>query len=153
MLKEGWADEDKRKQYYEYIHDESERLTRLISNVLQLAQINRNEPQFDLKPVSVGELLSNIESKIANQVERAGFALEFKRDETTDKATINIDDDCFAQIIINLVDNAIKFSRSADNKTIEINSRLGSDNKVTFAVRDYGQGIAKDQMKKIFTLF
>ncbi len=153
MLKEGWADESKRKQYYEYIHDESERLTRLISNVLQLAQITRNEPQFDLKPVKVGELLSNIESKIANQVERAGFALEFNRDENTDKATINIDEDCFAQIIINLVDNAIKFSRSAENKTIEINSKLGSDNLVTFAVRDYGPGIPRDQMKKIFTLF
>ena len=153
MLKEGWADESKRKQYYEYIHDESERLTRLISNVLQLAQITRNEPQFDLTPVKAGELLSNIESKIANQVERAGFALEFNRDENTDKATINIDEDCFAQIIINLVDNAIKFSRSADNKTIEINSKLGSDNTVTFAVRDYGPGIPRDQMKKIFTLF
>jgi len=153
MLKEGWADESKRKQYYEYIHDESERLTRLISNVLQLAQITRNEPQFDLKPVSVGELLSNIESKIANQVDRAGFELEFQRDEATDKATINIDDDCFAQIIINLVDNAIKFSKTANNKKIEINCKLSSDNQVTFSVRDYGPGIPKDQMKKIFTLF
>jgi len=153
MLKEGWADESKRKQYYEYIHDESERLTRLISNVLQLAQITRNEPQFDLKPVSVGELLSNIESKIANQVDRAGFELKFQRDEATDKATINIDDDCFAQIIINLVDNAIKFSKSAADKKIEINSKLTSDNQVTFSVRDYGPGIPRDQMKKIFTLF
>jgi len=153
MLKEGWADESKRKQYYEYIHDESERLTRLISNVLQLAQITRNEPQFDLKPVSVGELLSNIESKIANQVDRAGFELEFQRDEATDKATINIDDDCFAQIIINLVDNAIKFSKTANNKKIEINCKLSSDNQVTFSIRDYGPGIPKDQMKKIFTLF
>ncbi len=153
MLKEGWADESKRKQYYEYIHDESERLSRLISNVLQLAQITRNEPQFDLKPVSVGELLSNIESKIANQVDRAGFELEFQRDEATDQATINIDDDCFAQIIINLVDNAIKFSKSAADKKIEINSKLTSDNRITFSVRDYGPGIPRDQMKKIFTLF
>ncbi len=153
MLKEGWADESKRKQYYEYIHDESERLTRLISNVLQLAQITRNEPQFDLKPVSVGELLSNIESKIANQIERAGFSLAFRRDEKTDKTTINIDEDCFAQIVINLVDNAIKFSKTADDKKIEISSKLGSDNQVRFAVRDYGPGIPRNQMKKIFTLF
>ncbi len=45
MLKEGWADEGKRQSYYEYIHDEAERLSRLIANVLQLAQITRNEPQ------------------------------------------------------------------------------------------------------------
>ncbi len=66
---------------------------------------------------------------------------------------MNIDTDCFAQIIINLVDNAIKFSEHADNKTIEISSNLTSDNQVRFSVRDFGPGIAKDQMKKIFQLF
>jgi len=106
MLKEGWADETKRQGYYEFIHDESERLTRMISNVLQLAKITRNEPNFELKPVNAGELMSNIESKISGQVERAGFALEFRRDEDSDAANINLDEDCFTQIIINLVDNA-----------------------------------------------
>ena len=153
MLKEGWADEEKRKTYYEYIHNESERLSRLISNVLQLARITRNEPQFDLQPVKVGELISNIESKIANQVKGAGFELTTIRDDETDRATILIDDDCFAQIIINLVDNAIKFSENADRKTIEITSKLTSDNQVLFAVRDFGPGVPKDQMKKIFQLF
>jgi signal transduction histidine kinase len=153
MLKEGWADEEKRQSYYEFIHDESERLTRLISNVLQLAKITRNEPQFDLKPTPVGGLLSNIESKIASQVERAGFDLTFNRDQAADQATIRIDEDCFAQIIINLVDNAIKFSKDADRKAIEISSLLTSDSQVVFAVRDFGPGIPKDQMKKIFKLF
>lgn len=153
MLKEGWADEEKRKTYYEYIHNESERLSRLISNVLQLARITRNEPQFDLQPVKVGELISNIESKIANQVKGAGFGLTTIRDDETDRATILIDDDCFAQIIINLVDNAIKFSENADRKTIEITCKLTSDNQVLFAVRDFGPGVPKDQMKKVFKLF
>ena len=153
ILKEGWADEEKKKTYYEYIHDESERLTRLISNVLQLANITHNEPQFDLKPVKVGELMSNIESKIASQVERAGFNLRFQRDDKTDQATVMIDEDCFAQIVINLVDNAIKFSEHADNKTIEITGKLTSDQQILFSVRDFGPGIPKDQMKKIFQLF
>ena len=153
MLKEGWADEEKRQSYYEFIHDESERLSRLISNVLRLAKITRNEPQFDLKPTNVGELMSTTESKISNQIERAGFELRFKTINDAEKATIKIDQDCFAQIIINLVDNAIKFSRNADNKVIEISSRVSGDNRVLFSVRDYGPGIAKDQLKKIFQLF
>ena len=153
MLKEGWADEEKRQGYYEFIHDESERLTRMISNVLQLANITHNEPNFDLKMTNAGELMSNIESKIANQVKRGGFALNFKRNEAADAAAINIDEDCFAQIIINLVDNAIKFSKSADNKTIDIGSKLTGDNQVQFTVRDHGPGIPRDQMKKIFKLF
>jgi signal transduction histidine kinase len=153
MLKEGWAEPEKRQQYYEFIHDESERLTRLISNVLQLANITRNEPQFDLKPVTVGELMNQIESKISSQVQRAGFELKFQKDEQADKATINIDEDCFAQIIINLVDNAIKFSKDAKEKRIGITSKLTSDNKVMFAVRDFGPGVSRNQMKKIFKLF
>ena len=153
MLKEGWADESKRQSYYEFIHDESERLTRMISNVLQLANITRNEPNFDLKSIKVGQLMSGIESKIANQVERAGFALNFDRDKAADDTEINIDEDCFAQIIINLVDNAIKFSKDAENKTIDIGSKLMGDNRVQFTVRDHGPGIPKNQMKKIFKLF
>ena len=138
MLKEGWADEDKRQSYYEFIHDESERLSRLISNVLQLAKITRNEPQFDLKPVAVADLMSNTESKISSQIERAGFELRLNKNGPADGSTINIDEDCFTQIIINLVDNAIKFSKNADNKIIEINSKLSGDNSVLFSVRDYG---------------
>jgi len=153
MLKEGWADEAKRQSYYEYIHDESERLTRMISNVLQLAKITRNEPNFDLKSINVGQLMSSIESKIANQVERAGFTLNFDRDKAADDTEINIDEDCFAQIIINLVDNAIKFSKDAENKTIDIGNKLMGDRRVQFSVRDHGPGIAKNQMKKIFELF
>jgi len=153
MLKEGWADEEKRQSYYEFIHDESERLSRLISNVLELARITRNEPQFDMKPTIVGELMGNTESKISSQVERAGFELRFKRAESADQATINVDEDCFAQIVINLVDNAIKFSRHSQRKVIEISSKLTGDNRVLVSVRDYGPGIPKDQMQKIFELF
>lgn len=79
--------------------------------------------------------------------------MAFDRDDDADKALIDIDDDCFTQIIINLVDNAIKFSRKADTKTIEIGNSLASDNTIAFSVRDYGPGIQKDQMKKIFKLF
>ena len=153
MLKEGWADEEKQQSYYEFIHDESERLSRLISNVLQLANITRNEPQFDLKPTGVGELMSITESKITSQVERAGFRLEFKVDDDVGQAIINVDEDCFAQIVINLVDNAIKFSRNAEVKAIEISSKRITDNRISFSVRDFGPGIPRDQMKKIFQLF
>ena len=153
MLKEGWADEEKQKQYYEFIHEESERLTRLISNVLQLAKITRNEPQFELKPVNVSALLDQIRSKICNQVERAGFELVMTRDKRSGDTTIRIDEDCFAQIIINLVDNAIKFSRDADIRKIEISSQVKGDETVEFRVRDFGPGIPRDQLKKIFRLF
>jgi len=153
ILKEGWADEEKRQRYYEFIHDESERLSRLISNVLQLARISRNEPQFDMQQVAVTELMSNTESKISSQVERAGFELRFIQDESVNDARISIDEDCFMQIIINLVDNAIKFSKDATQKVVEVRSKRVANDKIEFSVRDFGPGVPRDQMKKIFELF
>jgi len=153
ILKEGWADEEKRQRYYEFIHDESERLSRLISNVLQLARISRNEPQFDMQQVAVAELMANTESKISNQVERAGFELRFIRDESVNDATISIDEDCFTQIIINLVDNAIKFSKDATEKAVEVRCKRVANGQIEFSVRDFGPGVPRDQMKKIFELF
>ena len=66
---------------------------------------------------------------------------------------LNVDLDWFIQIFINLVDNAIKFSTKATEKRLEINCRLMQDGSIQFSLRDYGPGIAADQMKKIFTLF
>jgi signal transduction histidine kinase len=97
--------------------------------------------------------MSNIESKIASQVERAGFSLAMHVSGGTDSASIDIDEDCFVQIVINLVDNAIKFSRNADNRTVEIAGKPTGDGRYRFSVRDHGPGIPKDQLKKIFRLF
>ncbi len=150
MLKAGWADEAKRQTYYDYIHSESERLSRLIENVLQLARLTRNSQRFDLKSMTVAELLDLVRSKVATQVERAGFALTVRNDAPD--AAVVVDADCFAQIFINLVDNALKFSAAASNKAVEIAARRATDG-VLLTVRDYGPGVPKAQMKKIFELF
>lgn len=153
MLREGWADEDRRRQYYEFIHDESERLSRLIANVLQLASITRNQPRLELHPVAAGRLLDHFCSKISSQVSGAGFELVIEADEESRAATVEIDEDCMTQIVINLVDNALKFSRKAAVRKIEIGARMAANGQLRFSVRDFGPGIPKEQMKKIFRLF
>ncbi|MBN1379961.1 MAG: HAMP domain-containing histidine kinase [Gammaproteobacteria bacterium] len=153
MLREGWADEKKKKSYYEFIHDESERLSRLIANVLQLARMTRNDLQVDLRAISIGELMDTIRSKIVSQVEHAGFNVNIQYDERIADTEISLDADFFSQIVINLVDNAIKFSVKAEQKTIEIEARRLTGNEIVFSVRDYGPGIPKNQIRKIFQLF
>jgi signal transduction histidine kinase len=152
MLKAGWADDAKRQTYYDYIHSESERLSRLIENVLQLARLTRNTQRFDLRGASVAELLDLVRSKVATQVERAGFALTL-RNETPEGTALAVDVDCFAQIFINLVDNALKFSAGATAKAVEIAARRTGDGMVLMTVRDFGPGVPKTQMRKIFELF
>ncbi|MCW8917943.1 MAG: HAMP domain-containing histidine kinase [Gammaproteobacteria bacterium] len=153
MLREGWASEEKKRSYYDFIYTESERLSRLINNVLQLARMRRNEQQIDLHPISVGELLDILHSKVSSQIEQAGFTLHLECDEQTRASVIAVDADSFTQIIINLVDNAIKFSAKAERRQIDIGCQYQSKGRILFTVRDHGPGVARDQMKKIFTLF
>jgi two-component system phosphate regulon sensor histidine kinase PhoR len=152
MLRAGWTNEDKKTEYYDYIYNESERLSRLINNVLQLARMTRNDLKIDLKMITAGELVDVVRSKVSSQMEQAGFNLNLQCDDAASQANVSVDEDYFTQIIINLVDNAIKFSAKANTKTIDISCQLERD-RVVFAVRDYGPGVGKDQMKKIFKLF
>lgn len=153
MLQAGWVDENKLNSYYDFILDESERLTRLINNVLQLAKMTRNEKQPDLKCLTVAELLDGIQSKVSTQIERAGFELSLSSDPDAAETKLRVNPDWLMQIMINLVDNAIKFSAKADKKVIELSCQRLSNNCIQFKVRDFGPGIAKDQVKKIFKLF
>lgn len=153
ILKAGWADEDKKKGYYHFIFDESERLTRLINNVLALARMTRNENKVELKPISVSELIDTINSKVDTQVKQAGFTLNLSYEEQDIFKTVDLDLDIFSQIIINLIDNALKFSAKSDKKIIDVIVRINRNNDVCFVIRDYGPGIANSQLKKIFELF
>jgi signal transduction histidine kinase len=152
MLKEGWAEEGKRQTYYNYIYDESERLSRLIENVLQLARMSRNELQVETRPIAVTELMDIAQSKVESQVERAGFDVRFNADVQVIEGSVDVDADAFTQILINLVDNALKFSRDAGTRTIEIAAQAAGG-QVMFSVRDFGPGVPPAQMKKIFKLF
>ncbi|MCG8611877.1 MAG: HAMP domain-containing histidine kinase [Pseudomonadales bacterium] len=153
MLREGWVSDAKKREYYDFIHDESERLSRLIANVLQLARMERNDIKLDCKTLAVTTLADIIRSKVSSHIERAGFSFEQTLDANCEDLQIHIDSDAFTQILINLIDNAIKFSRNADIKKIDIQIKCEQNRQVVFSVRDYGPGIAKSQLKKIFQLF
>jgi len=153
MLREGWADETKRKSYYDFIFYEAERLTRLINNVLQLARMSRNEHAGNLNSMTVGEALAELKPRLESQLEPSGFDLVISGETEVDTAGIKVDIDWFIQIFINLVDNAVKFSANGVQKRVDIRYQQMHDGKIQFSVRDYGPGIDPDQMKKIFKLF
>ena len=153
MLREGWADETKRKSYYDFIFYEAERLTRLINNVLQLARMSRNEHAGNLNSMTVGEALAELKPRLESQLEPSGFDLVISGETEVDTAGIKVDIDWFIQIFINLVDNVVKFSANGVQKRVDIRYQQMHDGKIQFSVRDYGPGIDPDQMKKIFKLF
>jgi signal transduction histidine kinase len=153
MLREGWVDEEKRRGYYAFIHDESERLSRLIANVLQLARMERDELRLECKPITVAALVDVLRSRLSSQVERAGFVAIYAVEATCAERELEVDQDAFVQIFINLVDNALKFAATAGRREIEIAVRAQGEQAVRWSVRDYGPGVPKSQLRKIFELF
>ena len=156
ILRSQWiTDESKKKAYYDYIFFESERLSRLIGNVLQLAKLDNHTERTELVAHDPNRLLQRIKGKTLAQIEAADFQLNIISPETgMQNLVVLIDEDAFFQIMINLIDNAIKFSATADNKVIDVGLKITSRGKdAVFYVRDYGPGIEKKQMKKIFQLF
>ncbi len=153
MLREGWADESRKKSYYDFIFHESERLSRLINNILHLARMTRNDQKPDCKNLSIAAILTGLRAKLATQLESAGFQLQVECSEQVKVQVLDIDEDWLTQVFINLIDNAIKFSAAAENKTVSLECRLLQDGRIQFSVRDYGPGVNKAQMKRIFKLF
>ena len=156
MLRADWvADESRKQSYYDYIYFESERLSRLISNVLQLAKLDHKQSKNQLVTLSAKQLMQQVQTKISAQIEASHYQLNLiLPPEQISAPEVKVDEDAFFQIMINLVDNAIKFSKQSENKHIDIGFKLiNKGSNIVFYVRDYGPGVEKQQMKKIFQLF
>lgn len=155
------TDKQKQRGFYDFIFSESERLSRLINNVLQLSNLNRNQELVKPEFIEVGVLASVIQSKVSTLLEKNKFKLNIDlTDDITKEVKAQIDLDAFSQIMINLIDNAIKFFNAAgiDDESrqkvdIKIGKSLISTSKLKITVRDYGPGISGSQLDKIFELF
>ncbi len=151
MLMNGWVqDEEKKRNYHQHIHDESERLSRLIQNVLRLAQLERNEWQLTPSLQDPVVFATGVVQRLQGQVGRAGFEIELVCEG--EPAPVLIDTDALTQILINLIDNAIKFSKDADTRRVIVTvSQIGAD--CYLRVRDFGPGIPRRELKRIFEKF
>lgn len=162
MLKTGMVPDQKHQlNHFNFIFDESERLSRLINNVLQLSSFNRNQEVLNLEPVGVNTLENIIQSKVSTLIAKNNFQLNIVVDEEiTPDTKVIVDLDAFSQIVINLVDNAVKFYNAAKindvtRQKVDVLFKLNDDTKNTlsFSIRDYGPGISNSQLNKIFELF
>ncbi|TNC89336.1 MAG: hypothetical protein CSH49_07555 [Alcanivorax sp.] len=152
MLKEGWATPAKQQEYYHFIADESDRLSRLITNVLQLARMERQELKLDIKPCPVNQLIELLRSRLESQVAATEFTLCFSHEDFDNNEQIQVDTDAMMQILMNLVDNSLKFAKRASNKQLDLHIR-NNNAQLEIVLRDYGPGIPDQERKRIFDLF
>ena len=140
--------EEKAKQYYRVINKESQRLTQLINNILDFSRIEAGRKEYRFAPADVGRILHEVVESYRFQIEQQGFALEL--DMAEDLPEVEVDAEALSQALINLVNNAIKYS--TQEKYIRLEVRR-ADGKILLSVTDRGIGVAKADQKRIFEKF
>jgi len=146
MLSEGRAKDDAAKnRYLGVITKESERLTRLVDNVLDFGRLEQNRRKYDLADADLREIARDAAESQRSRVEAAGMELAVAIAERP--AVRRIDRDAVSQIVVNLVDNAVKYA--ADGKRIDV----VVDENGTVVVADRGPGVPKRDRERIFERF
>ena len=145
-------DDAKRMRSFDQIASESDRLTRLIQNVLDLSKLDGNRWVANIRKDRPKAVLDDFVTMYTKNIEDHGFSLTVSCDTDIDKVQLMMDRDAVMQILTNLVDNSLKFSKNADYKMIIIELKVDFDH-VYLAVRDYGPGIPPSEMKKVFQEF
>jgi signal transduction histidine kinase len=150
MLDQGIAATPEREQeYFGILASESARLSGLINNVLELSRLEKRTRRFDLAEGDLTDVLEDVRSIMAESLEREGFEL------TVDAAAVPpfpYDREVMVQVLINLMENSIKFGRHLAEKQINIATRLSSG-WVELRVADTGPGIPRRALKHVFDDF
>jgi signal transduction histidine kinase len=140
--------EEKKQQYYRIVRKESERLTALINNILDFSRIEAGHKEYEFRETDIADLVRNTLDSYRYQIEQQGFTFEEHIDTTLPK--VYVDREAIARALVNLVNNALKYS--ADEKFLGVNL-YGSNGAVKLEVADRGIGITRREQSKIFEKF
>ena len=150
MLEKDWIkSKDKLSEYYSNMRQESERLSRLIENVLDFSRIQRGRKKFTFKLGDINKCVTDVIEMMRPYAEQKGFTI---KSELGDCGQISFDSDAVTQIVVNLLDNAVKYARNAEDKTIIVRTQ-NDKNFTLIEIEDHGPGIPHRQQKKIFEQF
>lgn len=138
MLADGLGDPAKVRDYARRMSEEASRLGRVVSNVLGFSQLERGNLAVEPQVGSLGEALLELAERAEPALDRAGAALEL---DVAPDLRARFDRDALARIIGNLLDNAEKYARGADDRTIRVAAHERGE-VVEIVVQDHGPGVA-----------
>lgn len=139
--------EEKKKEYYGIISKETHRLSSIVNKILNFSQTEANKKTLHPEVLVLGTEIKDVLNTYDFHLTNKGFEYTFK--ESGDIRVL-ADKEALIEVLINLLDNAIKYS--SDKKRIEIET--GSENNEGFVtVKDYGVGISSQDQKLIFNKF
>jgi signal transduction histidine kinase len=139
---------EKYHEYFRIIREESERLTALINNILDFSRIEAGRKEYEFKETDLSQLVRSTLDSYRFQIEQHGFT--FEENISSDIPPVNVDREAIARSLLNLVNNALKYSK--DKKFIGVNL-YRANGSVKLEVQDHGIGIPPSEQEKIFEKF
>jgi signal transduction histidine kinase len=152
MLQEGrQRDPARRRQYLGIMVEESQRLTRLVNRVLDFAQLEQGRRRYNLGPLDPELLCRGVLESERPRLEQAGFSLEFDpRGWRPGEGEARGDQEALAQVLLNLLSNAEKYSGERKQIAMELARESG---RVRIRVLDRGRGIQPGEARHLFKEF
>ncbi len=150
LLGEGRVrDEGKKKRYLDNIIVESQRLTRLISNVLDFSRIEQNRKVYNITEADLVQIVRGVIERLSMRIQEAGIHVEMAL--PSGGLVLRTDSDAVEQVLINLVDNAMKYA--ASGRELRIEMEAAPDGCARIRVLDRGPGIPPAEREKVFDKF
>jgi len=161
LILEGMADDpEEQHQFLLEAHQSSIHLLNIINDILDIAKIEAGKMELDCAPVNLEELFSGVESFMRPQAEMKNLSFRMQRPSTSDEIIVQGNYQRLLQVMLNLVNNAIKFTHeggitiTADivQKKIKFQEQQ-LPGMVRVRVADTGIGVSLDKQDKLFQLF
>lgn len=145
---DGIIPPDKHKEYLMIVRDETDRLNRLVNDLLDLARMESGEIHLSYKPFNINELIRRCIIKFENMIIEKEIQIEATFE--TEEMYVNADSDAIERVIYNLIHNALKFTPQEGK--IKIATFYQKD-KVLVSVEDNGIGISSEEIDLIWERF
>lgn len=140
--------DEKRKQYYSIISQESNRLSRIVNSILSFSKIESGKRTYNITEGDLNQVVQKVYDNYKFHLENKNFNFEFISEK--DLPCVKLDSEAVSEALINLIDNAAKYSNDKKEIVVRTSKRF---NKVGVEVSDKGIGISKEDQQKIFDKF
>lgn len=160
MLADDLVDEARRPRVHEELVSETVRLSRLVENVLEASRIEEGRRPLRKRHLDLASHVHTITDDMRRFVEGKGFALRFEAADSAEllagsprgEVMADVDPGAIEQVVVNLIDNAVKYGRSEGASAIDVRVSIEGD-KAVIVVEDGGQGIPVSELTRVFQRF
>lgn len=146
---DGVIPPEKHQYYLQIVSAEIKRLSRLVASLLDLSRIQAGERKFTMADFDICEMAREVIISFEKKINDKNLNVEFNCDD--DRMTVNADRDAIYQVLYNLCDNAIKFSKENGVFSIRVEKQKGK--KVLVSVYNEGQGVSQADIPYVFERF